>query len=76
MTLPMMENFKDKVRNQFTVVKNIRERLIASDSAGFDVDTASTAAELMTKFDGFVIDGKRLSKVSEGPNELIFQLTP
>lgn len=72
-TLPMMENFKNKVRTQITQVKNIRERLVTSDTLSFEVDTSVNPSELAAKLASLNIDGKMLSKVSESSNEVVLK---
>lgn len=72
-TLPMMEGFKDKVRSQITQVKNIRERLVSADSISYEVDTSAAVADLMAKLEALDIDGRKLSKVSEGSDEIVLK---
>lgn len=72
-TLPMMESFKEKVRSQITQVKNIRERLVSADSVSYEVDTSAAATELMAKLETLDIDGRKLSKVSEGSDEIVLK---
>ncbi|MNK08031.1 hypothetical protein D3C87_259540 [compost metagenome] len=74
-TLPLMENFKNKIRTQITQVKNIRERVVTSDFLSFEVDTSVSSAELMTKLEALNMDGKKLSKVSESSNEIVLMWT-
>ena len=72
-SLPSMENFKEKVRAQITQVKNIRERSVGSDSISYEVDTAITPTELATKLETLDHDGKKLTKVSEGRDEIVLK---
>lgn len=72
-TLPMMEGLKEKIRSQITQVKNIRERLVASDSVSFEVDTSIAAKELLAKLETIDVNGKKLSKVSEDRDELVLK---
>ncbi|WP_374030174.1 hypothetical protein [Bdellovibrio bacteriovorus] len=72
-TLPMMEGLKDKIRSQITQVKNIRERLVSSESVSFEVDTSVPAPELLAKLESLDVDGKKLSKVSEGRDEIVLK---
>ncbi|WP_413581485.1 hypothetical protein [Bdellovibrio sp. HCB288] len=73
-TLPSMEALKERIRSQLTQVKNIRERLVSSDSVSFEVDTAASAAELATKLETLDVNGKKLVKVSEDREEIILKL--
>ena len=72
--LPAMEDLKERIRSQITQVKNIRERLVSSDSVSFEVDTAAQSAELATKLEALDLGGKKLSKVSEGREEIVLKL--
>lgn len=71
--LPMMEGLKEKIRSQITQVKNIRERLVSSESVSFEVDTSIPAPELLTKLEALDIEGKKLSKVSEQSDEIVLK---
>lgn len=72
--LPAMEDLKERIRSQLTQVKNIRERLVSSDSVSFEVDTAASSAELAAKLEALDLAGKKLSKVSEGRDEIVLKL--
>lgn len=72
-TLPMLENFKDKARGQITQIKNIKERLISSDSVSYELNTSVMGNELISKLESIDVNGKRLSKVSESSDELVFK---
>ncbi|WP_041577611.1 hypothetical protein [Bdellovibrio bacteriovorus] len=71
--LPVLEGVKEKIRSQLTQVKNIRERLVSADSVSFEVDTSVPASELVGKLETLDMDGKRLSRVSEGQNEIVLK---
>lgn len=71
--LPTLEAVKEKIRSQITQVKNIRERLIGSDVVSFEVDTAASAADLMTKLEALDVNGMKMSKVSEGREEVVLK---
>lgn len=71
--LPLDESLKDRIRTQITQVKNIRERMISSDSVSFEIDTASPAAEISQKILALDLGGKKLNPVSENNNELVLQ---
>lgn len=71
--LPVMEGLKEKIRSQLTQVKNIRERLVSADSVSFEVDTSAPAVELVSKLETLEVDGKKLTRVSEGQNEIILK---
>ncbi|XGC79393.1 hypothetical protein ACES2L_08635 [Bdellovibrio bacteriovorus] len=75
-TLPQTEILKEKIRSQITQVKNIRERLISSDSVSFELDASIPAAELLTKIEALDVNGKKLSKVSEGRDEIVLKWAP
>lgn len=70
-TFPMMESLKEKIRSQITQVKNIHERLISSDFITFEVNASISGPELSNKLVGLDLEGKKLSKVSEEPNEIV-----
>lgn len=72
-TLPVWEGVKEKIRSQLTQVKNIRERLVSADSVSFEVDTSIPAAELIGKLETLDLGGKKLSRVSEGQNEIVLK---
>lgn len=71
--LPVLEGMKEKIRSQLTQVKNIRERLVSADSVSFEVDTSVPASELVGKLETLDLDGKKLSRVSEGQNEIVLK---
>jgi len=71
--LPLAETLKDRIRTQITQVKNIRERMISSDSMSFEIDTAASATEISQKILGLDLSGKKLNPVSENNNELVLQ---
>ncbi|WP_413561511.1 hypothetical protein [Bdellovibrio sp. HCB209] len=73
-TLPSMEALKERIRSQLTQVKNIRERLVSSDSVSFEVDTAASSTELATKLEALDVNGKKLVKVSEDREEIVLKL--
>ncbi|WP_374033143.1 hypothetical protein ACES2I_09815 [Bdellovibrio bacteriovorus] len=72
-SLPVLEGVKEKIRSQLTQVKNIRERLVSADSVSFEVDTSVPASELVGKLETLDLDGKKLSRVSEGQNEIVLK---
>lgn len=72
-TLPLMEGMKEKIRSQVTQVKNIRERMIGSDSVSFEVDTSVSPSELLGKLETLDFEGKKLTKVSETSDEIILK---
>ena len=73
--LPFLENLKEKIRSQITQVKNIRERLVASDSVSYEVDTSSSAADLAQKVEALDFNGAKLSKVTVDGEQLVFKYT-
>ncbi len=72
--LPVMEGLKEKIRSQVTQVKNIRERVVSSESTSYDVDTSVSATELVQKIEALDFNGKKLSKVSEDRDEVVLKL--
>lgn len=72
-TLPVIESVKEKIRTQLTQVKNIRERLIGSNSVSFEVDTSVAPSELLSKLAALDFDGKKLVKISEASDEIVLQ---
>jgi hypothetical protein len=73
-TLPSMEVLKERIRSQLTQVKNIRERLVSSDSVSFEVDTVVSSTELASKLEALDVNGKKLVKVSEDREEIVLKL--
>ncbi len=73
-TLPSMEALKERIRSQLTQVKNIRERLVSSDSVSFEVDTSASSTELASKLEALDVNGKKLVKVSEDREEIVLKL--
>lgn len=72
-TLPVIESVKEKIRSEVTQVKNIRERLVGSDSVSFELDSSATSADLSAKLQGLNINGRRLSKVSMSNDEIVLK---
>lgn len=72
-TLPLFEAFKNRVRSQITQVKNIRERMITSESVSFEVDASATAQELMAKMEALDVNGRKLARVSDDINEIVLK---
>ncbi|MBO9667904.1 MAG: hypothetical protein J7501_13965 [Bdellovibrio sp.] len=72
--LPSMEALKERIRSQLTQVKNIRERLVSSDSVSFEVDTAASSTELAGKLETLDVNGQKLMKVSENRDEIVLKL--
>jgi hypothetical protein len=72
-TLPLMESLKSKVRSSITQVKNIRERLVTSDSVSFEVDASISSSELLNKFTAMDLNGKKLGKISEDNDEIVLK---
>lgn len=74
-TLPLVENFKEKIRSQITEVKNIHERLVSSDYVSFELDASISGPELANKLLALNLGGKKLSKVSEEQDEIVLTWT-
>ncbi len=72
-TLPLTESMKEKIRSQVTQIKNIRERMIGSESVSFEVDTSVAPSELLGKLEALDFEGKKLTKVSETSEEIILK---
>ncbi len=72
-TLPAIESIKDRIRSQVTQVKNIRERLVSSESVSFEVDTSVSAQDLIARLETVEIDGKKLARVSESSSEIVLR---
>lgn len=70
-----VETLKETVRSQITQVKNIRERLVASDSISFEVDATVSPEELATKLEGLQLTNKKLGKVSANNEEVVMKWT-
>lgn len=68
-----VEALKESVRSQITQVKNIRERLVSSDSVSFEVDATVSPEELATKLESLQLTNKKLGKVSTGNDEIIMK---
>lgn len=72
-TLMDVESLKESVRSQITQVKNIRERLVTSDSISFEVDATVSPEELATKLEGLQLTNKKLGKVSANNEEVVMK---
>lgn len=68
------EAFKDKVRSQVHDIRNIRERLITSDTIAYEVDTSLTARDFSAKLNGVEIDGRKWAAVSQNEAEVVLQV--
>lgn len=71
--LPQIEALKERIRSQLTQVKGIRERLVGAEQVSFELDTALPPAELASKIETLDVNGRRLSKVSENKDEIVFK---
>lgn len=74
MSLPALESFKEKLKNQVPQIRNVRERLFESGRFSFEIDTSATAKEIAQRLQGLDIDGKKLNNVSESNNEILVQI--
>ena len=72
-SLPLMEGVKDKIRSQITQVKNIRERLIGTEGTSYEVDASVSATDLVQRIEALDFNGKKLTKVSEGRDEIVLK---
>ncbi|MBS1971877.1 MAG: hypothetical protein JSU04_16315 [Bdellovibrionales bacterium] len=68
------EAFKDKLKNQVREIRNIRERLVTSDSLAFEVDTNLSSKDFAAKLNGLEIDGKRWNSVGFNDAEINMQM--
>lgn len=68
------EAFKEKLKNQVREIRNIRERLVTSDSLAFEVDTNLNSKDFSSKINGLEIDGKRWNSVGFNDNEVNMQM--
>ncbi len=68
------EAFKEKLKNQVREIRNIRERLVTSDSLAFEVDTNLSPKDFSAKLNGLEIDGKRWNSVGFNDSEINLQM--
>ncbi|MGZ3772344.1 MAG: hypothetical protein ACXVCY_00625 [Pseudobdellovibrionaceae bacterium] len=71
-SLPSIESLKEKIRSQVSQIKSIHERFISSEAVGFEVDASIAVSELANKLATLDFGGKKLTKVSEGRDEIVF----
>ncbi|MFS4459993.1 hypothetical protein [Bdellovibrio sp. HCB2-146] len=72
-TLTDVESLKESVRTQITQVKNIRERLVTSDSISFEVDTTVSSEELAGRLESLQVANKKLGRVSADSDEIVMK---
>ena len=72
-TLTDVESLKESVRAQITQVKNIRERLVTSDSISFEVDTTVSSEELAGRLESLQVANKKLGRVSADSDEIVMK---
>lgn len=72
--LNQQEAFKEKLKNQVREIRNIRERLVTSDSIAFEVDTNLNSKDFAAKINGLEIDGKRWNSMGFNDNEVNMQM--
>lgn len=63
--LPFLEAFKERLKNQVTQIRNVRERLFESGKYSFEADTAASASEIVKKIQGMDVGNKKVTSVSE-----------
>lgn len=68
------EAFKEKLKNQVREIRNIRERLVTSDSMAYEVDTSLTSKDFAAKLNNLEIDGRRWSSGAAADNEVVMQV--
>src|SRR6185312_6605661 len=72
--LQQQEALKDVVKNKVREVKNIRERLISSDSVIYEVDSALGPKEFATKVPQLDVGGIKLVLESSSATEAIYRI--
>jgi hypothetical protein len=75
--LPLLqqEAFKEVLRNKVREVKNIRERLIATDSVTYEIDSAIGPRELAQKAPEFQLSGAKIILESSSEKEAIYRVS-
>lgn len=68
------EAFKEKLKNQVREIRNIRERLITSESLAFEVDTNLNSKDFAAKLNGLEIDGRRWNSAGFTDSEVSMQM--
>jgi len=68
------EAFKEKLKNQVREIRNIRERLVTSDSLAFEVDTNLNSKDFAAKLNGLEIDGRRWNSTGFTDGEVNMQM--
>lgn len=67
------ESFKEKLKNQVREIRNIRERLVTSDTLAFEVDTNLTSKDFAARLNGLEIDGRRWVSTGHSDSEVMLQ---
>ncbi len=68
------EFLKEKIRNQMTQIRNIKERLISGNAITYEVDSTSTPQELGTKLNQLEFNGFRFQTSSTGDKEVVVDM--
>jgi hypothetical protein len=68
------EAFKENLKNQVREIRNIRERLITSDTLAYEVDTNLNAKDFAAKLSSLEIDGRKWKPTGLSDNEVTLQL--
>ncbi len=68
------EFLKEKIRNQMSQIRNIKERLIGGNTITYEVDSTSTPQELGLKLNQLEFNGFRFQTSSTGDKELIVDM--
>lgn len=70
----VQESLKEKLKSNITQIKNIKERLISTDSLIYEIDTTSNPKELSTKILELKLQGLQLQRLNESDKEISFQV--
>lgn len=72
--LNTQEGFKEKLRGQVREIRNIRERLITSDTMAYEVDTNLNSRDFAAKLANLEIDGRRWISSAPSDSEVMLQV--
>lgn len=70
LTLPEIEQFKEKIRSSSVGIRSIRERLITSQSVVFEVDSPISSTDLAERLKSFSFNGRKAETRSASDTEV------
>lgn len=73
-SLKSQEILKEKLREEFSMIKAIRERSLSREQVVFEIETPMTVQELLKKMDKFEFESRKYKAEVEGETEISFQV--